>query len=304
MCSFGTLCGAFATCSSFGTIDGCVATCSFGTTIDRRSTTCSFGTTIDSRSTTCSFGTTVGGRSFGTLGTFVAVIFLFANSVCDCVLTDVINIGVWVCWLCLQFTNSTVCVAIVMVGCTGTCFMPEHGWSGGGGDAGGGGFFGSDPNNAVCAYVLYSSRMTLYVDFCMTQPSGLAVRSQSASRPLSTISVCIGPNSPASHINLRRPSGCLSIRIVFVERGYWYLRLINRIVDRHMEAHFRSKDGGHAFFECNGAVARLPLPQAYSVYLSGPEGNRATTALADGSWALVAIHGRAVEKKKVWWKCI
>ena len=65
-----------------------------------------------------------------------------------------------------------------------------------------------------------------------------------------------------------------------------------------MEAHFRSKDGGHAFFECNGAVARLPLPQAYSVYLSGPEGNRATTALADGSWALVAIHGRAVEKKK------
>jgi hypothetical protein len=55
------------------------------------------------------------------------------------------------------------------------------------------------------------------------------------------------------------------------------------------------KEGEHAYFRSGERLARLPLPQAYSVYLSGPEGNQATTSVVD-TWVLVAVHGQALQQ--------
>lgn len=57
-----------------------------------------------------------------------------------------------------------------------------------------------------------------------------------------------------------------------------------------MDACFVAKEGGYSFFRRDSQLIRTTLPQAYSVYLSGPDGNQAIDVKEPKEWVVVALY--------------
>ena len=67
-----------------------------------------------------------------------------------------------------------------------------------------------------------------------------------------------------------------------------------------MDACFVSKADGYSYFRRDSQLIRTTLPQAYSVYLSGPDGNQAIDSDESNEWVVVALytHKQQDVKKK------